>query len=191
MANNGSPGKRLAGVNRTRPAVIVDCSESAANAGVTPVARGRLVGTSESRPAVVVDCRRTEPVTDLHLKLHLAGSLSDADQVALAADIFALLQALSEAERELGGGGLELADQRTEPGAVILTLRHSVATGAADRSAKLTEMLNDAAGRTKVESAGGVLKLLGTAAQSSAHRVSLAWAGSRTLARCEVLIVAA
>src|SRR4051794_9955740 len=112
MAAELSHTGRLKGVNQAQQPVVVDCSESAVNAGVESVAHRRLVGVSETRPTIVVDCRQTEPTTDIHLKLHLAGSLSVADQVALAADIFSLLQALSEAERELGGGGLELADQK-------------------------------------------------------------------------------
>jgi hypothetical protein len=126
----------------------------------------------------------------LVLKLSLAGTLSDADQVELAKDSVALLQALSDADRELGGGGLLLADQRAESGAVILTLRHAVAEGAEERAAKLTEMLKAAMSQAKVESAD-VAELLQTAAQSPAGRVNLLLAGSRTVARCEVLTAAA
>ena len=71
------------------------------------------------------------PQPTLMLKLHLAGPVPDADQVALAADSYALVQALSDAERELGGGGLTLADQRAEAATVTLTLRHLIAEGAA------------------------------------------------------------
>src|SRR5690242_15310635 len=52
------------------------------------------------------------------LRLHLRQKLDEADQVALAADILAILQVLSDAERELGGGGLLLSDQRAESGTV-------------------------------------------------------------------------
>lgn len=122
------------------------------------------------------------------LKLHLAGTLADADQVALAADIYGLIQALSEAERALGGGGLTLTDQRAEPQTVILTLRHALAEGAAERAAKLSAMLNGAANGANAEKVD-VLKLL-AAAQSPAGRVNLLLAGSRTVLRCEVLTAA-
>jgi hypothetical protein len=124
------------------------------------------------------------------LKLHLRQRLEEADQVVLAADIFALVQALSEADRELGGGGLTLADQRAEPGAVILTLRHAVAAGAAERSAKLNEIVASAADRAELEPAE-VLELLNAAAQSPSRRVNLLLAGSRTVSRCELVTVAA
>ncbi|MCI0699938.1 MAG: hypothetical protein L0241_02510, partial [Planctomycetia bacterium] len=116
--------------------------------------------------------------------------VDEADQVGLANDILTLLQTISEAERELGGGGLMLADQRAEPGAIILTLRHTVAEGASERAVKLAQMLRRFVDELKVEPAD-VSELLRTAVQSPAVRVNLLLAGSRTLSWCEVLPVAA
>ena len=111
--------------------------------------------------------------------------------MALAADVLALIQALSEAERELGGGGLVLSVQRAEAGAVVLKLRHAEPEGAAERAAELSEMLTNAVGQAKIEAAVGALALLGKAAGSPAGRVNLLLAGSGLVARCEVLSRAA
>lgn len=124
------------------------------------------------------------------LKLHLREKLPDIDQVVLAANIFALVQAITVADRELGGGGLVLADQQAEPGAVILTLRHANPEGATERSAKLARMLNNEMGQVTIDPGAGVLKLLDAAAGSSVDRVHLLLAGSRSVSRCEVLTVA-
>jgi hypothetical protein len=190
MATEKPRSNRLKGLNQAQQPIVVDCSESAVNAGVELKARGRLIGVSESRSAVVVDCQLPTPAAAMLLKLHFAPDLSDEDQVVLAANIFALVQALSVADRDLGGGGLVLADQRAEPAAVILTLRHANPAGATDRSSKLAQMLNNVVEQAKIESGAGVLKLLDTAATSSADQVHLLLAGSRTVSRCEVLSVA-
>lgn len=130
------------------------------------------------------------PQPTLVLKVHLVGSLQEADQVALAADIYGLVQALSETERELGGGGLVLADQKAEAGTVILTLRHLVAEGAAERASKLAEMLNNAVAHANIEKAS-VGTLLHKAMESPVVRVKLLLAGSRAVSRCEVQLKAA
>jgi hypothetical protein len=79
----------------------------------------------------------------LTLKLHLAGSLTDTDRSALESAVLGVVEAMSEAERALGGGGLMLAAQRAEPNTVILTLAHAVGDGAAERAEKLAALLND------------------------------------------------
>jgi hypothetical protein len=61
MAKDEPRPNRLKGLNQVQQPIVVDCSESAMNAGVEPKVRGRLVGMSESRPAVVVDCQRPQP----------------------------------------------------------------------------------------------------------------------------------
>jgi hypothetical protein len=131
------------------------------------------------------------PQPTLTLKLYLDGSCTDAERIALAANIYGLIQALSDADRALGGGGLALADQRAEAATVVLTLRHAVAEGAADRAAQLVEMLNGAVTRATFESKADVSKLLDAAAQSPANRVKLFFAGTPTVSRCEVLLRAA
>lgn len=123
---------------------------------------------------------------ELTLKLHFRSPPSGPDAVTLAADVFAILQALSEAERQFGGGGLALVGQRIDSDAVVLTVRHSVAEGAGDRGRRLADLLNG----PHVEPAE-VPVLLEHAAQSPAGRVNLLLSGSRTVLRCEVLIAAA
>lgn len=134
------------------------------------------------------------PQPTLVLKLHLAGSLSDADQVALTANIYGLVQALSESERELGGGGLALTDRRAEAATVILTLRHLVAQGATERAAKLTALLTHTLAEAMFEPKADALKVLDAAMQSPADRLHLLLAdllaGSRIISRYEVLTAA-
>lgn len=122
----------------------------------------------------------------LVLKLYLAGAPGGADPVALAADILSLVQAVSEVERELGGGGLTLSDQHAGAEAVALTLRHAVAEGAGRRATELTTLLSSA----KVEPAE-VTQSLASATRPAAERMRLLIAGSRTVARCEISTPAA
>jgi hypothetical protein len=103
----------------------------------------------------------------LILKLHLDGSCTDADSVAVARAIAEIVEAVSEAERELGGGGLELVGRRAEPRTVVLTLAHLRTDGAADRASALVAKLNNALTvhsepvRTKVQAAGSSIGLKG------------------------------
>jgi hypothetical protein len=123
------------------------------------------------------------------LKLHLREQLPEVDQV-LAENIFALVQAISMAERELGGGGLILSNRWAEPGAVILTLRHVNPEGATERSAKLATLLNNTVQQAKLEAGEGVLEPHDTATISVAEHVQLLLAGPLNVSRCEVLTVA-
>jgi hypothetical protein len=123
----------------------------------------------------------------LALKLHLLEQPSDIDQVALAASIFALIQALSTVDRELGGGGFILSDQQTESRAVVLILRYAKPEGAFERAAKLASILNNTVQQAKLDPGAGFLKLLCAATSSSVDQFQLLLAGSRTVSRCEIL----
>lgn len=106
----------------------------------------------------------------LTLKLHLDGSCTGAEGVTLARAITDVVEAVSEAERALGGAGLALVDQKAEPRTVILTLRHATADGASERAAQLAAMLNDATNPVQAKLRG---------------------AGAPVVVRCEVLTPAA
>ena len=141
------------------------------------------------RPAAEPFAVLTPPAT-LVLKLHLAGSLANADRLALAGEIDGLVQAMSDLEREWGGGGLTLVNRREKPAMVILTLRHAVAEGAAARATQLAKKLNDVVTDATSEPARE-LKLHGDAAGSPERRVKSVIAGSRTVSRFEVVTTAA
>ena len=88
-----------------------------------------------SPQSVATDQRALPPPAALTLKLYLGVPQSKADPVVLAADIYGLVQALSETERDLGGGGLTLISRQLPSDAVLLlTLRHAVAEGANQRA---------------------------------------------------------
>jgi hypothetical protein len=147
--------------------------------------------TEEQRTWKVMKLRRgrerfeiLEQQPTLVLRLLLRHSLDTTDPIALAAEIVALGSALSEMERELGGGGLVMSDERAESESVVLVLRHVVVDGAAGRAATLAEVLAD---RTPLDSSGGVLNLLDAAAQSSATALRLMLASARTYSLCEVV----
>jgi hypothetical protein len=151
--------------------------------------------TEEQRTWKVMKPRRgrerfeiLEQQPTLILRLHLRHSLDATDPVALAGEIVALYHAVSEMERELGGGGLVMSDERVESGSVVLVLRHVVVEGAAGRAAKLSEVL---ANRTPPDPLAGVLKLLDAAAQSPVTVLLLILASARTYSSCEVILAAA
>ena len=109
------------------------------------------------------------------VKLGVPTELDERQQSDLTADLLRLVSALSDAERDLGGRGFLLADQKAEPGAVILKLRHAVAEGAAERAAELADLLK------------GTTKSWVPSFCAASGRLSLLLAGSRTLTLCDVL----
>jgi hypothetical protein len=147
--------------------------------------------TEEQRTWKVMKLRRgrerfeiLEQQPTLVLRLRLRQTLAKTDPVALAGEIVALYYALSEMERELGGGGLVMSDERAESGSVVLVLRHVVVEGAANRAATLAEVLADT---PPLDPSGGVLKLLDAAAQSPATALRFILASARTYSSCEVM----
>lgn len=147
--------------------------------------------TEEQRTWKVMKLRRgrerfeiLEQQPTLVLRFHLRQTLDATEPIALAGEIVALYYALSEIERELGGGGLVMSDERAESGSVVLVLRHVTVDGSIGRAATLADLLT---GGPPPDPSVGVLKWLDSAAQSPASVLALVLASARTYSSCEVV----